>query len=313
MICPNCGTELNNEDIAHTDYDAPDTQPKSYDDRLHWGAIVSFVLAGALTALSLMQLSWGTWITALVCFSIGLFFVGVGTLIQVLLNRSQEIELSELSPDNDPAMDSKTERAFMYCANCGKQVPDDAAFCTECGAVQATIATDVGNINTKKKPSVIARVLVIASAIIAGALISFVLFPDLFYNDEYVPVGNNSNVPGIDSSPPTVESLTPITYQSILDEYSTKLREATPGLIEEYNDEADRNTSGLTGLAEICNNKVMELSEISNEGTMKMAELMYISGSGEYSEYEEWANKLMDIYLEEGEKITEAYLDSAKR
>ena len=42
-----------------------------------------------------------------------------------------------------------------------------------------------------------------------------------------------------------------------------------------------------------------------------MANVYYKSGTGKYSEYEEWSGKLMDIYQDEGKKITDAYLDSA--
>lgn len=100
-------------------------------------------------------------------------------------------------------------------------------------------------------------------------------------------------------------------YQSILDEYSAKIREAVPALIEEYNAEAQNNTEGIQGLAELSNAKISELAKISNEGVQEMAKIYFKMGSGEYSEYEEWAQKLMDIYMEEAQKITDAYMDSA--
>ena len=60
-------------------------------------------------------------------------------------------------------------------------------------------------------------------------------------------------------------------YQSIYDTYSQKLRDATPGLIDEYYSEAQYNTKGLEGLAEIANAKVETLAEIANEGVGQMA------------------------------------------
>lgn len=101
------------------------------------------------------------------------------------------------------------------------------------------------------------------------------------------------------------------TYQSILDEYTAKLQEATPGLIDEYQNEAASNTDGVSGLAKISNDKISKLAEISTEGTEKMAQLMYSSGSGSYSEYQEWATKLTDVYTTEAQKITDAYMASA--
>lgn len=101
-------------------------------------------------------------------------------------------------------------------------------------------------------------------------------------------------------------------YQRILEEYTVKIKEATPGLIEEYHDEAKDNTDGLEGLAELSNKKVMVLAEINNDGVGEMAEVMLKKGSGSYDEYEEWAEQLMDVYMDEGAKITEAYMNSAK-
>lgn len=109
-----------------------------------------------------------------------------------------------------------------------------------------------------------------------------------------------------------VEEVAEISYQTILDEYTQKLREATPLLIEEYNEAAKSNEDGLTGLARLCNEKVTELAVISNEGIQKMASYYFNHGSGSYEEYSEWAGKVQDVYLEEAATIQEAYMDSAR-
>ena len=101
-------------------------------------------------------------------------------------------------------------------------------------------------------------------------------------------------------------------YQEILDAYTVKLQEATPGLIEEYNAEAAENTGGLEGLATICNEKVSSLAEISMEGTQEMANIYLHSGDGTSEEYQEWGSKLQEVYLAEAAKIQEAYMLSAK-
>jgi hypothetical protein len=100
-------------------------------------------------------------------------------------------------------------------------------------------------------------------------------------------------------------------YQAVLDEYSKKIRAATPRLINEYKAEAAKNSDGLMGLAQISMAKVFELAEISNEGVSKMAEIMMSNGLGKYEVYEAWSEKLMDVYTEEGEKITDVYMSSA--
>lgn len=100
-------------------------------------------------------------------------------------------------------------------------------------------------------------------------------------------------------------------YEDILTEYSQKLRDATPVLIEEYNEAAKDNQGGLSGLATLCNEKVSKLAVISNEGIQEMAKLYYKQGSGAYEEYSEWAGKLQKVYMEEASKIQDAYMDSA--
>ena len=57
-----------------------------------------------------------------------------------------------------------------------------------------------------------------------------------------------------------------VTYQSILDDYTQKIKEATPGLVEEYNAEAAEKAGDVNALAELSNAKIEKLAEISNDG-----------------------------------------------
>lgn len=122
------------------------------------------------------------------------------------------------------------------------------------------------------------------------------------------------NIPS--TIPSTVEDTTSSsskkTYQSILDDYTQKIEEASLRLIEEYYEEAALNTNGLEGLATLSNDKVLELADICTDGVEEMAEVMWYTGSGSYSEYEEWAAKLYDVYMDEAGKITDAYMNSAQ-
>lgn len=101
-----------------------------------------------------------------------------------------------------------------------------------------------------------------------------------------------------------------ITYQDILDDYTKKIEDATPGLVEEYNTESEEYTGDIQKLAELSNSKVEKLAEICNEGVQEMAELMNKNGDT-YETYEEWAGKLQDVYTEYATQITEAYTNSA--
>lgn len=101
-----------------------------------------------------------------------------------------------------------------------------------------------------------------------------------------------------------------VTYQSILDDYTKQIQDATPGLVEEYNTESADKTGDIEALAELSNSKVEKLAEICNEGVEKMAELMLENGDDQET-YEEWAGKLQDVYTEYSTQITDAYTNSA--
>ncbi|KAF1295192.1 hypothetical protein BAU15_05425 [Enterococcus sp. JM4C] len=99
-------------------------------------------------------------------------------------------------------------------------------------------------------------------------------------------------------------------YQSILDEYTKKMQDESPKLVDEYNAEYPSIQGGINALAELSNKKVAKLAETSNEGVAKMAELQ-LNNKDDYSVYEEWAGKLIAVYSEEAQKIIDAYMASA--
>ena len=94
-----------------------------------------------------------------------------------------------------------------------------------------------------------------------------------------------------------------ISYKSIFDEYSAKLRAATPKLIKELHEEAEVNEIGILGLSLILKRKTDRLSEIYFEGTAKMAKGLYEQGLGKEKEYFDYSQKLEDIFHEEMQKI----------
>ena len=100
------------------------------------------------------------------------------------------------------------------------------------------------------------------------------------------------------------------TYESIYDEYAGKLNDMTPGKIDEFNSEADASDGSVDSLAEICNNKVSDLAETCNEGVEKMASLMYRQAD-DYSVYEDWSTKLMDVYMSCAGQVQDAYMARA--
>ena len=109
------------------------------------------------------------------------------------------------------------------------------------------------------------------------------------------------------TEPEATEAVTEATgtYQDILDEYSQKLKDAVPGIVEEYNTEAEALDGDLTALADLSTKKVEKLAEISVEGTEKMAELKLKNGDSD-EVYNEWADKLNAVYEEQAQQITDA-------
>lgn len=103
------------------------------------------------------------------------------------------------------------------------------------------------------------------------------------------------------------ESAKEVTYDSIYEEYSQKIKDAAPGLIDEFKSEVE-SKSDVMELAEIANDKVSSLAEIQVEGGTKMAELMHKNGD-EYSVYEDAYKKLYQVYNDEAMKIYEVYMD----
>lgn len=101
-----------------------------------------------------------------------------------------------------------------------------------------------------------------------------------------------------------------VTYESILEDYTKQLQDATPGLVEEYNEESADLSGDVNALAELSNDKIEELAEICNDGVEEMAELKLKNGDDDET-YEEWAGKLQDVYQDEAQDITDAYMDSA--
>lgn len=98
-------------------------------------------------------------------------------------------------------------------------------------------------------------------------------------------------------------------YGDIYEEYTAKLQEATPRLIEEFRTAAEGETDVIR-LAELSTAKTEELALISTEGMQKMAEVQ-VEYNSDYTAYDEWAAKLMDVYTTEAEKINAVYMELA--
>lgn len=98
-------------------------------------------------------------------------------------------------------------------------------------------------------------------------------------------------------------------YEDIYNDYSKKIIDKTPSLIEEYKSEAAGHAGDINAQAEIANAKVSILAEIANEGVEKMAMLYY--KDMDYSTYESWATQLYDVYMDYAGQIYDVYMTTA--
>nr|WP_300210245.1 hypothetical protein [uncultured Anaerostipes sp.] len=95
------------------------------------------------------------------------------------------------------------------------------------------------------------------------------------------------------------------TYESIYNEYSAKLTEATPRLIDEYEQEIEADDSDEISIGI---EKADELMGICTEGTEKMSDLL-MENPEEEDEYDKWAGKLEEIYNKESDALDDAFGD----
>ena len=133
-------------------------------------------------------------------------------------------------------------------------------------------------------------------------------YDDSDYDSDYYD--DSSNDTEYENDDIETEENETVSYQSILDDYTQKLKDATPGLVKEYKSEAASKSGDTKALASLCNDKIGELAKICNDGVKEMARLMNSNGDS-YDTYEEWAGKLQDAYSDQASKIQDAYLDSA--
>lgn len=100
----------------------------------------------------------------------------------------------------------------------------------------------------------------------------------------------------------------PAAYQSILDEYTQKIKDATPGLVAEYDEESVELNGNINALGKLAKEKSAKLETIKDEGLQKMKDLMTENGHEE-EKYTEWADQLEAVYTQYSEEVTAAYME----
>lgn len=123
-------------------------------------------------------------------------------------------------------------------------------------------------------------------------------------SENKTPISTQSTEPASTEVPAANTS-----YESILKDYTQKMKDALPGLVSSLRAELE-GIDDIEQMAAICNDKTEDLAKICNEGIEEMAALMLSNGDA-YDVYEKWAEELMNAYTDDATEIQNAYLDAA--
>ena len=98
------------------------------------------------------------------------------------------------------------------------------------------------------------------------------------------------------------------TYESLYDEYCTKITDISPIILEEFKTEAELIKDDSQALSNLYNKKMEEFSKIPGECDIKMGAVM-VANKDDISLCKEWTDKIFAFYQKEVDKLSNAYLD----
>lgn len=96
--------------------------------------------------------------------------------------------------------------------------------------------------------------------------------------------------------------------QAVVADYSKKIEDKTPVLIEEYQAEIQNNQDGVNGLSVIANRKARELQALSDEGISKLRGMYQDSSNKEDIDLDTMINQLSASYTAQVARISDIYL-----
>ena len=98
------------------------------------------------------------------------------------------------------------------------------------------------------------------------------------------------------------------TYESLYDEYCTKITDTSPIILEEFKTEAEPIKDDSQALSSLYNKKMEEFAKIPGECAIKMGTVM-VANKDDISLCKEWTEKIFSFYQKEVDKLSNAYLD----
>lgn len=98
------------------------------------------------------------------------------------------------------------------------------------------------------------------------------------------------------------------TYESLYDEYCTKITDTSPIILEEFKTEAEPIKDDSQVLSSLYNKKMEEFAKIPGECAIKMGAVM-VANQDDISLCKKWTEKIFSFYQKEVDKLSNAYLD----
>ncbi|PQF25903.1 LysM peptidoglycan-binding domain-containing protein [Enterococcus mundtii] len=96
--------------------------------------------------------------------------------------------------------------------------------------------------------------------------------------------------------------------QAVVADYSKKIEDKTPVLIEEYQAEIQNNQDGVNGLSVIANRKARELQALSDEGISKLRGMYQDASNKKDIDLDTMINQLSASYTAQVARISDIYL-----
>lgn len=98
------------------------------------------------------------------------------------------------------------------------------------------------------------------------------------------------------------------TYESLYDEYCTKITDTSPIILEEFKTEAQPIKDDSQALSSLYNKKMEDFAKIPGECAIKMGAVM-VANQDDIGICKEWTEKIFSFYQKEVDKLSNAYLD----
>ena len=218
------------------------------------------------------------------------------------------------------------EHHTVICEDCGFRYDGAQKLCPMCGSRHRTAVGGecAPQPEKKKNPKVLGGIVIITAMVLmtfwsASLLQRTAPQPPAPEPEPVVPVEPAVPVePVVPAKPVPVkpepqmmdEKQLRQACQAVVDDYSARIREATPRLMEEFKAETEGESDGRV-LAHVCNKKIGVLAELCNEGLREIWDLLYANkldpSHPDYEDYTDYEFRLNLAYEDAAMEVSNLY------